>query len=32
MEFVEEKNVSFEWLGFVINGEQAACIVTKIGK
>lgn len=32
MEFVKEKNVSFEWLGFVINGEQAACIINKISE
>ena len=31
MEFVKENNIEFEWLAYVENGEQAACIIKKIG-
>jgi hypothetical protein len=30
MELIKEKNVEFNWLAYVPNGEQASCIITKI--
>jgi hypothetical protein len=30
MEFLEDKKAEFEWIGYVDNGEQASCIITKI--
>lgn len=30
MEFVKEKNVEFEWIAHVENGEQASCIIKSI--
>ncbi len=30
MEFISEMNANYEWIAFEKNGEQAACIITKI--
>ncbi len=31
MEFVKEKNVTYEWIAYVGNGEQCTCRITEIG-
>ena len=31
MEFVEENDVEYEWIGYVANAGQAACKIKKIG-